>query len=434
MRVLFINPPYVGWLLDIKAEPIGLLYLAALARENGHEVELYDPYIGEDQSRFEELMERFKPDIVGCSVYTVTEEFCFDIARLTKELRGDAVFVAGGPHPTFTARRMLERCPAIDVVAHKESEETFLELMACVAERGDLGRVAGITYRADDGGVYETPPRQVRLPIDDIPYPAKDLLDDRYYDKYYATGVVSARGCPYKCDFCVSPVFFKGVRNREIELVADELQALMRTREIRHVRFYDDVFVFNLKKVKKIVEHIGPLNVTWDSYIRVDCTTDEMLELMKEAGCSQVRFGVESGLDVYRTACKGGRTVSFEEHERVVKRCRELEIETMASYILGFPDETREQMEITIDFADRLGTDLVGFYKLTPYPGTIYWEMLDLERISLEGFTKLDNQASVNRYMGPDELAEVVRHAYKTYFRHRPHPEHDPDALRFIQS
>jgi radical SAM superfamily enzyme YgiQ (UPF0313 family) len=159
-----------------------------------------------------------------------------------------------------------------------------------------------------------------------------------------------------------------------------------------------------------------------------------MLDAMKEAGCIQVRFGVESGRDPQRTIHKGGHTMPFDCHRRIVDKCREVGIETQASYILGFPDETEEDILATIDFANRLNTDRVGFYKLTPYPGTIYWDMLDEDSICLENYTKFDNQVSVNKNMSSSHIFQLLRFAYETYYRNRNLPYDNPDTLRFLTS
>src|SRR4051812_9020503 len=110
VRVLLVNPPYIGWLNDIKVEPIGLLYIASCLREAGHQVALWDRYIGEDESAFITQLTEWQPAIVACAVYTVSEQFCFDIAALTKRVNDGITFIAGGPHATFAARRMLARC------------------------------------------------------------------------------------------------------------------------------------------------------------------------------------------------------------------------------------------------------------------------------------------------------------------------------------
>jgi radical SAM superfamily enzyme YgiQ (UPF0313 family) len=155
---------------------------------------------------------------------------------------------------------------------------------------------------------------------------------------------------------------------------------------------------------------------------------------MKESGCIQVRFGVESGVEKIRSLRKGGRTVPFEKHVEVVEKCRELNIETQASYILGFPDDTPDDMIETIRFADRLNTDQVAFYKLTPYPGTIYWDMIDNENVPLHDFCKFDNEVSVNKYMASEEIFKLLTLAYETYYQSRDLPYERPDTLRFLTS
>lgn len=435
MRILLVNPPYIGWLNDIKVEPIGLLYIAACLREAGHEVGLWDRYIGENQAAFIERVNTWQPRIVACAVYTVSEQFCFDTATLTKQIDPRITFVAGGPHATFTARRMLTKCAAIDAILLHEAEESMIALARCVEEGRGFHDLAGVSFLGEHPDEVVTNPfRGLSRPLDALPVPAKDLLSDAYYTKYRATGVITARGCAYKCDFCVSPAFFKGVRKRRLELVADELRDMIWQRGIRHVRFYDDVFAYNVEKLTKVRDLIGPLGLTFDCYIRIDSTTPEMIDLLREAGCVQVRFGVESGGDDGRSLRKGGRTVPFDQHTKIVEKCRAAGIETLASYIIGFPGETEQDVQETIAFADRLDTDRVGFYKLTPYPGTRYWDMLNEDDIPLHDYTKFDNKVSVNQQMSSERIFDLLRFAYESYYRHRDLPYENPDTLRFLTS
>jgi anaerobic magnesium-protoporphyrin IX monomethyl ester cyclase len=434
MKVLLVNPPYVGWLNDVKVEPIGLLYIASFLRQQGHQVALYDPYIGEEEDVFRDLMTIWKPQMVAIGVYTVNEQFCFDLAQLSKQLDPSVVVVAGGPHATFVPDRMLTKCSAIDAITHKESEEAVTAIAGNIERGLGLDGIPGISYRGSDGRVTTNPFRALQTPLDSLPFPAKDLLAKRYYASRHATGVITARGCAYKCDFCVSPAFFRGVRQRNLELVALELAQMKDERQIHHVHFYDDVFAYSLQKLKRVAELITPLELTYDCYVRVDNTTSEMLDVMHASGCVQVRFGVETGDFVHRSLHKGGRSVSFEKHVALVEQCRELGIETQASYILGFPDETREDMLGTIEFADRLNTDRVGFYKLTPYPGTKYWKLLDEDRIPLHNYTMFDNEVSVNAKVGSQEIFEILKGAYEHYYRRRDIPYDSPDTLRFLTS
>ena len=437
MRILLVNPPYIGWLNDIKVEPIGLLYIASFLRNLGHEVALWDRYIGETEEDFVQLMVSWQPRVVACAVYTVSEQFCFETAALARRIDPSITFIAGGPHASFTARRMLLKCPAIDVITIREAEESFAEIVRCVAEQRDFHDVRGVAFAVRTGSettIVTNPFQNLQTPIDELPVPARDLLTDLYYEKYRATGVISARGCAYKCDFCVSPAFFKGVRKRRLSLVAEEIRTVASVRGLRHIRFYDDVFAYNLERVKEVRAVIGPLDMTFDCYIRIDSTTPEMIETLAQAGCVQVRFGVESGGDTARSLHKGGRSVPFAQHATIVEKCREVGIETLASYIIGFPEESEEDVLETIHFADRLNTDRVGFYKLTPYPGTIYWEMLDEDQVPLHDYTKFDNKVSVNPRMNSNEVFRLLRYAYEHYYRTRPPPSENPDTMRFLTS
>lgn len=450
MKIILINPPYVGWLNDIKVEPVGLLYIAAYLRDLGHDVHLYDPYIGESQDIFVSMLRDLKPDVVACAVYTVSEDFCCELARLTKSLLPESLFVAGGPHATFCSERMLRRCDSIDVITKREAEITVAELLDWRAAGGAwsaLAEVRGIAFLETPGDVaapvIDTGAPKTFSNVDEIPMPAKDLLSEAYYSLgttgvlpkgYRSTGIVSARGCAYKCDFCVSPVFFHGVRKHSVTRVRDEIETMMKARGITHVHFYDDVFAYSLKRMEEVREVIGPLNITWDCYIRIDCVSREMLAVMKDAGCVQVRFGVETGSATLRAKRKGGKTAPLEKHLEVVAWCRELGIETLASYIIGFPDESLDDIEETIDFADTIDTDRVGFYKLTPYPGTIYWDLLQDKNIDYDNYIILENDISLNATLSASTLNDLVRQAYHRFYQTRRMPVDDPDTLRFLTS
>ena len=429
MRVLLVNPPYIGWLNDIKVEPIGLLYLASYLRHHGHEVIIHDPYIGHTMEQLEKLMISWKPYVVGCSVYTATEQFCYQIADKVKTIDPGVFVLAGGPHATFCSDIMFERCSSLDAIVHYEGEISTMDIVKRLSSNEKLDGINGVSFR-QNGLIVKNTKHPPKIGIDNIPFPAKDLLSDDYYSKSRATAVISGRGCPYKCEFCVSPHFFKGVRLRSISNFMKEIEHCVKTLKVNHIRIYDDVFTINQARIKKFTQLITPTNLTWDCYVRVELATKEMLKMMAEAGCTQIRFGVETGNETFRRKSKG-LSATNKKYLQFVEDCKTLGIETFASYIIGFPEETEQDILYTIAFADRLDTNIAGFYKLTPYPGTKYYNMLGEQQDTKHCYTKHNNNISICKNIDPDKLTELLYTAHKRYYSHREIPN-DPDILKFL--
>ena len=232
--------------------PLGLLYLAAYVRDHGHEVAIFDGTFAPDRSAFAEMVQAEAPDVVGLSCVLPNRATALALAA---EVPAETLVVAGGPDPTADPGAYLadEAGDAVDLVVHHEGEQTMVALLdrvdasPTVLTGPDLGAEPGVAYRQEGRIVVNQP----RAPIDDLdslPLPARDLIDmDRYLDEWERTNgyrsmtIMTSRGCPYGCSWCVDAVHGAGFRQRSPQQVAAEMQALQARYDIGRLRMVDDV-------------------------------------------------------------------------------------------------------------------------------------------------------------------------------------------------
>jgi radical SAM superfamily enzyme YgiQ (UPF0313 family) len=227
--------------------PLGLLYLAGYVRQRGHEVAIFDGTFQPDESAFAEALTAESPDIVGISALQPTRDAAMLLASMAADT-GVPVLV-GGPDPTAAPERYL--LGPVDLVVHHEGEQT-MALLADMADDGPLTleRVVdepGIAFRRD-GQVVVNQPRPPIENLDELPLPARDLIDmDRYLDTwtqdqgYASMTIATSRGCPFGCEWCVDAVHGEAFRQRSPESVAAEVKALSERYDIERLRFIDDV-------------------------------------------------------------------------------------------------------------------------------------------------------------------------------------------------
>ncbi len=228
--------------------PLGLLSLAAYVRQRGHDVAVFDGTFEEDESSFVDALHIESPDLVGISAVLPTREVALELARLAAADGG--VVVVGGPDATSSPEWYLADA-AVDVVVHHEGEQTLASLLD-LNDREELtvDRLAaepGLAFRHDGRAVVNEPRPPIEN-LDELPLPARDLIDmDRYLDTWRETNgytsitVSVSRGCPYGCDWCRDSVHGTGFRQRSPESVAAEVQALRAAYGVDRLRFVDDV-------------------------------------------------------------------------------------------------------------------------------------------------------------------------------------------------
>ncbi|MEM3704017.1 MAG: radical SAM protein, partial [Candidatus Bathyarchaeia archaeon] len=363
MKVLLINLPYP--FNEGPTIPLGLCYIAGVLEKEGFEVEILDLLISRfSLKRIADKVKEFKPDIVGTGPITINYLTALRAMKVCKEL--GATTVMGGCHVTFYDMEALQEAPYLDIVVRGEGEYTLLDIV----KGRDLKDIDGITYR-EDGEIVRNPPRKLIENLDELPFPAKHLLPLSKY-RAYKTGcaMMTGRGCPYNCTFCVGgKMVGKKPRLRSIKLCIDELEEIVFDYGFDLVNVVDDLLTFKIRRVFEFCDEIisRGIKVKWTAFARVDTVTKELLAKMKEAGCIFILYGVESGNQRILNLTK--KRLTLEKIRRGISISNEVGITTLSSFILGLPGETKETIKESLEFGKSLG-NWYGFHVLAPYPGT----------------------------------------------------------------
>jgi anaerobic magnesium-protoporphyrin IX monomethyl ester cyclase len=350
--------------------PLGLGYLAAYLRQNGVSVTLLD---GTFHSIHEIIraVEECNPAIIGIYAMFTMEDAAHMLARQLRT--ATRVLIAGGPMPSLDPQAFLD---SFDIVVMGEGEQTLLNVIAALQGHTSLDTIAGIAYHSPTGSLIMTPSRPLIQDLDDLPPPARSLFNNQAYQRYYqqrfgysVTSAMSSRGCPFSCDFCSQPVFPASYRARSARDIVDELEQIQALGYDR-VFFQDDCFTLDPQRVDAICREIlkRELIIDWECLSRVDSITPQLVQVMMNAGCQRIYFGIESGTDTILRIMKKAFTI--DQARSAVQCAAAVGIQVGAFFILGYPGETEESILATLDFALGLPLNYVGFTLPHPIPGT----------------------------------------------------------------
>jgi anaerobic magnesium-protoporphyrin IX monomethyl ester cyclase len=387
MKTLLLNLPHPKrvmrrWVASYYAPnflmpPLELMGLGAIVREwKQGEVRLIDAIAeGLDVEGTVARVRADPPDLIVSLAGFNT--FPRDMAALDRiaESLPEAKVVLLGHLPSLFAPKVLEKTRA-DVVVRGEPELTFSELYEALRDGRDLGGVAGLSYR-ENGSVRTTRERGRIEDLDRLPFPDHSLLHLELYNESYLKrpiGVImSERGCPFGCSYCVR-TFGRRLLSRSAESILSEIEALGIRHGIRNIRFMDDTFTANRARLIALCQGLieRRLGVAWTCLTRVDVLDAEALSLMRRAGCRRMYLGLESGSQRVLDSLHKGLTV--EGIRERMKTVRKSGIEASAFFIVGAPGETDEDVEESIRLAIELDLDYVIVTKMQYWPGTDLFE------------------------------------------------------------
>ena len=440
MNIVFINSPLQDYGKIQKKEyyttpPLGLGYLATITKSLGSKASLIDAEArGLSPQEVIKLAEEQKPDVVGINLTTPTLEVG---KQIIQNLRVPKV-IAGGAEATIRPQQVLEQIPEIDILVRGEGERTLEEL---IQQDFNPISIKGVSFTSDNQIVHN-PDRELIENLDSLPFIDRSFFvnDPHQENGNFKSVVIGSRGCIYKCAFCAAPlVSGKKIRTRSIENIADEIEFLKQKYGIDSVHFLDNDFIYNKNRVLQFADELQSrnLNMKWRALARADTTAKfgkEFLEKIKQAGCYQLVFGIESGNQRILDLIKKGTTP--EQVRQAVQYCKEVGIKTKAYYMFGFPTETLDEMNQTLEHAKELDTDVACFLIVRAYPGTeMYNSLLKhhsekelLKYIHLQNEVPLDNitKRNFDKYHISNELSfceannkdlrEMLRKAYKIYY------------------
>jgi anaerobic magnesium-protoporphyrin IX monomethyl ester cyclase len=362
--------------------PLGILYLATILERASVEVAVLDQaaegYTVSDTVRWV-MSER--PDVVGFSALASSGQMAALLCRKIKEENPDVTTVIGNHYATFNAERILKKYPAVDIVVRGEAEETIVELADRIHKGEDLSKITGIAFRNRNGFTLTSDSPLVK-DLDALPFPNRAMLKAEYHSIMAGaniapkkfTGIISSRGCAFGCRFCSCATLTHNVwRARSAKNTLAELKQLAE-EGYKQLVFVDDAFTLNPKRVIELCKGIRreKLDFEWICEGRVDNCSFEMLREMVTAGLRVIYFGIENAnqriLDYYH------KRITVQQAENAVRTARKAGVDVIAgSFIIGAADETRTEIQNTIDFAKRVPLDIPQFNILGAHPGNDIW-------------------------------------------------------------
>ena len=391
MKILLVQPPVhlddlYGELAGAGSElaPQGLCSIATIARKNGFDVSILDAEALKLSVRETiRQIEASECNIIGFTLYTtfipVVKKIAANLKALNKKERDRPIILAGGSHVTIRRQHVFEDIPELDIACLGEGEITFVEILKALQENKPLSEVNGLAYRDADGKIVVTDRRPFIQNMDSLPLPDWNLLPQ--LTKYYrpagdsikrspSAGIVTSRGCNGKCYFCNPWQLGKTNRFNSAGYVYAMVLDLMRNYGIQDIYIQDDSFLLHKENVKEFCRLIikNRLDLTWACHGRVDHVDMDLLRLMKESGCWQIAFGIESGAQKILDNINKGTTV--EQNFSILEMCRRVKLDVKGLFMIGCFGETHATIQETIDFIKKAYITDFHMNFFTPLPLT----------------------------------------------------------------
>lgn len=404
--VVLINPmdkTIVRNGLGLSVPPLNLMYLAGSLEKASITVQIFDDDLYQvGPNEVNRYISKVDPKVVGITATTATIKESLVYIKNIKKMFPHILTVIGGPHTTFRPIETLKEEKGLDVVVIGEGEETIVELVEGYIKNQDsnynsfLCNVKGIAYRDriknfkkdknkkdrnQKNEIKLNEPRPLIDNLDNIPFPARHLVDFKSYElSSQSGGIITSRGCPFSCDYCSSSLIMgKKFRTRSPENVLDELEELVYKYKLKDIAFLDDIFMLNKKRANEIANEIKKrdLDINFVASSRVNTINKPLLESLKKSGMSTLYCGVESGSQRVLNLMKKG--ITLQQAKDGFKTAKEVGVNMVGSFILGYPGETAKEMNETIDFSIKLDPDYCQYSILTPFPGTPIYNKMNKE-------------------------------------------------------
>lgn len=401
MKILVLNPPFFKRFSRPQRSPavtksgtiyfpIWLAYCAGVLEEAGHQVFLIDaPARGINLRGTLNQAERLRPEMIVMDTSTPSIRNDIKVGEEIREMFPDTFIVMVGIHASALSEETLQESDAINAIARREYEYTVRDLASILEqEQGHSDRearlrgVAGLSFRAGSRIIHNADRDQIHN-LDELPWVSKVYANHLSIADYFNPNalypmvtLITSRGCPFRCSFCVYPQVLTGrkYRFRNIGDVVDEIEYVVQEfPEAKSIFFEDDTLTANKKRCMDFADSIirRGIRISWQANSRVDLDLETMKK-MKTAGCRELCVGFESSdQDVLNSMKKG---IKLKRMFQFMKDARTAGILIHGCFMVGFPGETRKSCEDTIDLAIKLNPDTVQFYPVMVYPGTEAYE------------------------------------------------------------
>ena len=405
MKILFIQPTLTmgSRYGDLEQAggiepPFGICYLAAILRQNHFEISIIDAQalgIGIDET-VEQVLD-FNPDIVGITATTPAIFVANHLSKKIKEKLPNIIIIIGGCHISALPEETMQQCPFFDIGVIGEAEKSIVPLVKTIQEAlfqknqtsisQKLKHLKGIIFRNENGLLIKTDPCPRVTDLDDIPFPAFDLLPclSEHYrvptqsvDRYPAISLITSRGCVGRCTFCDLTITGRRPRAHSAEYTFELIRWVSSQFGIKSIMFEDDNFLMFHRRLRSLGEYFKTerLNVSWSCTARVDLVNQEILTLAKSLNCWQILYGLETGsqkiLDFYK------KNISIHRIRKTIHDTHRAKLRSKAFLMMGNPLETEETLNETIRLITSIPLNDISITFFTPYPGSpIYNTDLD---------------------------------------------------------
>ncbi len=402
--------------------PIELAHVASVLEADGHQVAIVDGDAAalDADGTFERVREA-RPEFVCLDSSSTSLDLDLALARRIRAELGIQVAILGS-QVTYTPGEIFQH-NNVDAVVRGEPEFTVRELARRSALKRDFAGVEGISWQDESGAIHHEAERDKIKDLDQLPLPARHLLDNQAYRfpgvKGAITTLKSSRGCPLDCSFC-GYTLAQGLRFRfrSPANVLAELIEIRRRFDIGHVIFRDPIFTTRKDRIQELCDGMlrENLRLEWQCETAVKVLDRPLLEKMAASGCRHISLGVESGnAEIQKKHC-GNKLTDHALAVKVFQDCRAVGIETRAFCMIGFPEETPAMVEETLELVEACDPDQVQFCAVTAYPGTPLFKLLRGERefdyASMTGFQALEG----NEHMSAAQIEKKIREAYRRFY------------------
>ncbi len=394
MKICLIDPPlsrpeYAGKFKRIAnvLPSLGLGYIAAVLEREGFDISIIDSRpLNTQEEELVGMLKEANPQIIGITATTLSYPNACSVAKKIKDALSGVFLVLGGPHMTAIPEEAMQNSN-FDIGIIGEGEYAFLELAKQIQENSlQLEKIEGVAYK-ENGRIKITQRAGYIDNLDKLPPPARHLYPDLKYYKPVAASyrklpfahMMTSRGCPFGCTFCDRKVFGNKFRARSVQNVLEEIEELKFKYGVKEIKFFDDTFTVNKERAMAICQQIikKKLDIIWSCLSHVRCVNEELLRLMKQAGCWQIGFGLESGDPAILASMKKGMTI--EDSSRAVKQAKKAGLNVRAFFVIGMPGDTLDSINRSLEFAKSLPIDIANFYNVTLYPGNELFDIASKE-------------------------------------------------------
>lgn len=386
--------------------PLGILYLSAWLEKNGVDNEVFDTTFSTKKQLYAYL-EQAEPDLVPIYTNLMTKVNVIELVQFIRSnpILKNTVIVLGGPDITYNVSDYLATGAHIVVIG--EGEQTMLEIAQTIAKgnRREFAHIDGLAYQTIEGDIFKTAARKRLRPVDDLPFPNRKKIDLHQYlnawKKHHGLNAVSVstqRGCPYTCKWCSTAVYGQSYRRRSPKVVVDELIHIKKNYNPETLWFVDDVFTVSHKWLEEFQKEVTARSavIPFECITRADRMDEKVIQLLKAAGCFRIWIGAESGSQKIINAMD--RRVDVNQVRSMIQLTRQYGIEAGTFIMLGYPEETEEDIEETIHHLKTSNPDHFTITIAYPIKGTGLYEQVDaLQTTEKEWNTSTDRDRDFKR-------------------------------------